>query len=397
MPEILYEYILCRYGELSTKGKNRRNFTSQLLRNTKEQLKAFPDLKYRETYDRLYIELNGTDAQAVMESLRQVFGFSSFSLALKCSRELDELAQLAKDLLVQEEGKTFKVIARRHDKSFPVNSDTINRHIAAKILQESDWKVDVRKPDVNVYVEVRSKHIYLMMGKISGRGGYPVGIQGKAMLMLSGGIDSPVAAYLMMKRGVRIEAIHFASPPYTSFEAQKKVLDLSQVLTQFQAHIKVHMVPFAKIQRAIYDNVPESYAITLMRRFMLRIANRLAQRRHCLAIANGESLGQVASQTLQSMLAITKMESLPILRPLLSFDKLEIIDIAKDIKTYDISILPFEDCCTIFTPKNPVTQPHLDKIEAYEKHLDIEALVEDALQHIEVIDVHKEKKEESFL
>lgn len=399
MQPLKYEYILCRYGELSTKGKNRKNFTRQLLRNTKEQLRAFPSLKYRETFDRLYIELQDENADEVMKNLVNVFGYSSFSLAVKVERDIDVVAQVALQLIEQEEGETFKVIARRHDKLFEPNSDAINRHVATAILQNTDWKVNVRQPDLSILIEVRKDVIYVMMGRVQGNGGYPVGIQGKSMLMLSGGIDSPVAAYLMMKRGVRLEAIHFASPPYTSAEAQKKVMDLAQKLTKFQSHIKVHVVPFTQIQLEIYKKAPESYAITLMRRFMLRIANELAEKRHCLAISNGESLGQVASQTLDSMKAITAMPSLPILRPLLSFDKVEIIDIARKIDTYELSILPYEDCCTIFTPTNPTTKPHLDKIEQYEKEFDIDTMVQAAIEGIEVIDINNENnnKEESFL
>ncbi|MBK2401848.1 MULTISPECIES: tRNA uracil 4-sulfurtransferase ThiI [unclassified Erysipelothrix] len=395
-----YEFIVCRYGELSTKGKNRRNFTAQLVRNVRSQLVAFPNLTYRETYDRLYITLNGEDGLAVSDELRHVFGLSSFSLAVKVERDLDVIANVAAEMIQKEEGKsTFKVIARRHDKSYEHISDVINRHVATKILQTTEFKVDVRKPDVGIIIEVRSDSAYIMMGRVEGAGGYPVGIQGKVMVMLSGGIDSPVAAYLMMKRGVRIEAIHFASPPYTSDEAQKKVMDLAQQLTNYQDHIRINVVPFTDVQLEIYKKVPESYAITMMRRFMLRIAERLAFRRNCLAIANGESLGQVASQTLHSMKEITNIGTLPILRPLITYDKVEIIDLARKIDTYETSILPFEDCCTIFTPKNPTTKPHGDKILRFEEGLDIDALVDEAIKNIEVVEVTKKKQEDtpSFL
>ncbi|MEG0327905.1 MAG: tRNA uracil 4-sulfurtransferase ThiI [Erysipelothrix sp.] len=394
-----YDYIVCRYGELSTKGKNRKNFIACLTRNVRAQLKDFPALTYQETYDRLYITLNGEDGLEVSESLRKVFGLSSFSLAMKCERDLDVIAKLATDLIQEEEGKTFKIMARRHDKTFEHISDTINRHVATSILQNTEWKVDVRQPDIKVIVEIRSDSAYVMLKKIEGAKGYPVGIQGKAMLMLSGGIDSPVAGYLMMKRGVKLEAIHFASPPYTSAEAQKKVTDLAQHLTEYQNEIKVHIVPFTDVQLEIYKKVPESYAITIMRRFMLRIGNELAHRRNCLAIANGESLGQVASQTLHSMKEITNIPSLPILRPLITYDKIEIIDLAKEIDTYETSILPFEDCCTIFTPKKPTTKPHGDKIERYESAFDIDALVKDAVDRIETLTLKRGEVEntEMFL
>ncbi|WP_159648606.1 tRNA uracil 4-sulfurtransferase ThiI [Erysipelothrix aquatica] len=384
-----YEFIVCRYGELSTKGKNRRNFTAQLVRNVRAQLKAFPTLEFKETYDRLYITLHEEDGLAVSEELKHVFGLSSFSLAIKVERDLEVIAQLATELIQQESGSTFKVLARRHDKNYEHVSDVINRHVATRILQNTDYKVDVKNPDIGIIVEIRNDAAYIMMGKIEGAGGYPVGIQGKVMLMLSGGIDSPVAGYLMMKRGVTLEAVHFASPPYTSQEAQKKVIDLAQKLTNYQASIKVHVVPFTDIQLEIYKKVPESYAITMMRRYMLRIGERLANERHALAIANGESLGQVASQTLHSMKEITNISTLPILRPLITYDKVEIIDLSRKIDTYETSILPFEDCCTIFTPTKPTTKPNPRKVELFESKLVIEDLIDQAMENIEVIEVTK--------
>lgn len=393
-----YEFIVCRYGELSTKGKNRRNFTAQLVRNVRAQLKAFSGLTYKETYDRLYITLNGEDAQAVSNELKHVFGLSSFSLAIKVERDLEVIAMEVVKLIKEEEGSTFKVVARRHDKSYEHISDTINRHVATRVLQNTDLKVDVRKPDISVIVEIRQDAAYLMMSKIEGAGGYPVGIQGRVMLMLSGGIDSPVAAYLMMKRGVTIEAIHFASPPYTSDEAQKKVMDLAKTLTKYQATIRVHVVPFTDIQLEIYKKTNESYAITLMRRFMLRIGQQFAENRHCLAIANGENLGQVASQTLHSMKEITNIATLPILRPLLTYDKIEIIDLARKIETYETSIIPFEDCCTIFTPTKPTTKPSAKKIDFYESKLELDALIEKAIENIETFEITRNDVEEtSFL
>lgn len=393
-----YEFIVCRYGELSTKGKNRRNFTAQLVRNVRAQLKQFENLTFKETYDRLYVNLNGEDALAVSEELKHVFGLSSFSPAVKVERDLEVIAMEVVRLIQEEEGKTFKVVARRHDKTFEHISDTINRHVATRVLQNTELKVDVRKPDISVIVEVRQDAAYIMMSKIEGAGGYPVGIQGRVMLMLSGGIDSPVAGYLMMKRGVTLEAIHFASPPYTSDEAQKKVLDLAKKLTRYQASIRVHIVPFTDIQLEIYKKANESYAITLMRRFMLRIGQQFAENRHCLAIANGENLGQVASQTLHSMKEITNISTLPILRPLLTYDKIEIIDLARKIDTYETSILPFEDCCTIFTPAKPTTKPSAKKIDFYESKLEIDALIDKAIENIETIEITRYDVEEtSFL
>ena len=385
-----YEYIVCRYGELSTKGKNRRNFTAQLVRNVKSQLKAYPNLAYKETYDRLFITLNGEDATGVSEALTHVFGLSSFSLALKVDRDLEIIAQEVVTLIADESGSTFKVEARRHDKSYEHISDTINRHVATRVLQNTDLKVDVKQPDIRVIVEIRQEAAYIMMRKIPGAGGYPVGVQGRVMLMLSGGIDSPVAGYLMMKRGVTIEAVHFASPPYTSDGALQKVLDLARKLTKYQATIRVHVVPFTEIQLEIYKKTNESYAITLMRRFMLRIGEQFANERHCLAVANGENLGQVASQTLHSMKEITTISTMPILRPLLTYDKIEIIDLAKKLDTYETSILPFEDCCTIFTPTKPTTKPSAKKIDFYESKLEIDGLVEKAIANIETIEITRD-------
>lgn len=379
-----YEFIVCRYGELSTKGKNRKDFTRQLIKNIKAQCEQFENLEYRPTFDRLYITLNGEDGEAVSKELSKVFGLSSFSLAVKVEKDLDAIADAAYECVKDETDKTFKIIARRNDKSFPHVSDEINRYVAGKILRETELKVNVRNPDIPVLIEVRKDFAYIMTSKIEGAKGHPVGIQGKVMVMLSGGIDSPVAGYLMMKRGVEIECIHFASPPYTSMEAQNKVLELAQKLTDFQHTIRVHIVPFTQMQLAIYKAVPESYAITMMRRMMLRIGEAYALKRRCLALANGENLGQVASQTLHSMNAITSVANMPILRPLLTYDKLEIIDIAQKIDTYETSILPFEDCCTIFTPKNPTTRPRLEKVDFYESKLDPE-LITNAIEGIETI------------
>lgn len=400
MYDIKYDYIVCRYGELSTKGKNRKDFTNRLIRNIKSQLKKYEGLTYDPRFDRLFIHLNGEDGNAVAEELKCVFGLSSFSLALKLERDLDIIADNALSLIQNEEGATFKVLARRHDKSFEHVSDTINRHVATQILKNTELKVDVRKPDIKVWIEIRKDAAYLMLNKIEGAGGYPVGIQGKVLMMLSGGIDSPVAAYLMMKRGVEVEFIHFASPPYTSEQALKKVTDLAQILTKYQNSIRIHVINFTDIQLAIYRNAPESYAITMMRRYFLRIGNQLAKEKGLLAIANGENLGQVASQTLHSMEAITKMDSLPILRPLLTYDKIEIIDLATKIGTYETSILPFDDCCTIFTPKNPTTRPKADKIDEYETQLNLGDLIDEAIATRDLIDLryHEESQEEiSFL
>lgn len=374
-----YEYLLVRYGELSLKGKNRKNFIQKLKDNTKKALAAFPNVKIDAGFDRMYIYLHGENPDAVSAAVSKIFGISSFSLAMKVPADMDAILEALGEACDLSVPKTFKIQARRHDKMFPVISDQINRLAAGQILRNSDWKVDVHHPDVTVVIEVREDAAYIMTDKIPGAGGYPVGIGGRAMLLLSGGIDSPVAGYQVMKRGIHIEAIHFAAPPYTSENALEKVKKLASEISGYQGDIVLHTVPFTTLQLAIYNYCPESYAITIMRRMMMRISVELAKRRHCLAIATGESVGQVASQTLESMSVINNVTNMPILRPLVCMDKVEIIDLSRKIGTYETSILPFEDCCTIFTPKSPVTKPHLDKCEEYEARWDWQSMVNDCV------------------
>lgn len=374
-----YEYLLVRYGELSLKGKNRKNFIQKLKDNTKKALSAFPNVKIDAGFDRMYIYLHGENPDAVSEAVSKIFGISSFSLAMKVPADMDAILEALGEACDLSVPKTFKIQARRHDKMFPVISDQINRLAAGQILRNSDWKVDVHHPDVTVVIEVREDAAYIMTDKIPGAGGYPVGIGGRAMLLLSGGIDSPVAGYQVMKRGIHIEAIHFAAPPYTSENALEKVKKLASEISGYQGDLVLHTVPFTTLQLTIYNYCPESYAITIMRRMMMRISVELAKRRHCLAIATGESVGQVASQTLESMSVINNVTNMPILRPLVCMDKVEIIDLSRKIGTYETSILPFEDCCTIFTPKSPVTKPHLDKCEEYETRWDWQSMVNDCV------------------
>ncbi|EOS62188.1 tRNA sulfurtransferase ThiI [Firmicutes bacterium M10-2] len=398
-----YDHILIRYGELSLKGKNRNSFIKQLLSNVKLALKAFPTLEFEKQHDRMYIYLHEEDAQKVSETLSKVFGISSFSLAIKTMPDMEEIIQACLESLPLTEEKTFKVAARRSDKLFPIISDQINRMVATAILKNSEWKVNVKKPDVKIVIEVHHDAAYIMTDRMMGAGGYPVGVGGKAMVLLSGGIDSPVASYLMMKRGVHIECIHFAAPPYTSQNAQDKVMKLAELISPYQGEILVHIVPFTDLQLAIYQNADESYAITLMRRMMMRIAAKLAQKRHCQAIATGESIGQVASQTLESMQSINAVTTMPLIRPVVCMDKVEIIDLSKKIGTYDTSILPYEDCCTIFTPKNPVTKPRIEKCERYESRFDWEKLVDWCVEDVKSVWVHpgmeleqEEEEEELF-
>ncbi|WP_129691789.1 tRNA uracil 4-sulfurtransferase ThiI [Gottfriedia acidiceleris] len=382
------EYILIRYGEMTTKGKNRGRFTSILRENVRNRLKAFEKIKITATRDRMYIKLNGEDHEKVAANLKEVFGIHTFSYARKVDTELEAIKQGALEAINElgDSVKTFKVNVQRSYKQFPLNTPQLNRELGGYILQNTEHlTVDVHKPDVAVRVEVRDDATYITCGEEFGAGGYPVGVGGKVMLLLSGGIDSPVAAYMLLKRGVSIEAIHFESPPFTSDRAKQKVIDLASKLTRYCKRVTLHVIPFTEIQKAIHKEMPASYTMTIMRRVMLRIAEQVSVDRKALALATGESLGQVASQTLESMHTINEVTNYPVLRPLLAMDKLEIMDIAKKIDTYDISIRPYEDCCTIFTPANPTTKPKRDKVARYESRFDFTELINEAVVNRESI------------
>lgn len=382
MDKIIYDYILVRYGELSTKGKNRNEFIRKLAANVKQTLKGFPALSYDRTYDRMFIRLNGEDAEAVSAQLQKCFGISTFSLAIRVNSEIEEINKMCLHLAMGLDG-TFKIETKRHDKLFAKRSDEVNRYLAGTILKNTSLKVDVHQPDHRFVVEIRKDFTYIMAKAIQGGKGYPVGIGGKALLMLSGGIDSPVAGYMTMKRGVALECIHYASQPYTSASALDKVIRLAERLSEYQGFVKVHIVNFTKLQLAIYEHCDESYAITIMRRMMYRIAEQIAIKNKCLALISGESIGQVASQTLESIAVINEPIKMPVLRPLIGFDKLEIIDTAIKIDTYDISIEPHEDCCTIFTPNKPVIKPKLLKAEFQESRFDFESLLNECVATVE--------------
>ena len=396
---INYDHIMIRFGELNTKGKNKKDFIKTLAVNIHSALKEFENLSFETRYDHIYVGLNNQPYEPVLERLQEVSGIYALSLVYRCSREIEVIKQSALELINEEEGKTFKVKVKRGDKTYPIISDEITRIVAGHILRNSNdrFKVDVHNPDILLQIEVRNEAAYIFTKTVLGAGGYPLGVGGKAMHMLSGGIDSPVAAYLMMKRGVAIECIHFASPPYTQQGVIYKLEDLLKVLNRYQPRIRLHIIPFTKIQEAIYDNAPECYCITLMRRMMFRLADALAKRRKCPVISSGESIGQVASQTLQSMHVINAVTNTPVIRPLATTDKTEIIKISKKIGTYDISIRPYEDCCTIFTPKAPKTAPHLDEVEALEKKFDYESLIKEALANVEVKIITEEKQEDDLL
>ena len=381
---ISYDHIMVRFGELSTKGKNKKEFISILYFNIKHALKEFPNVTVSSRYDHIYVHLNGENEEPIIKRLQDVSGIQALSLVHKCENDIEVIKAASLELIKLEKGKTFKVKVKRGNKRFPMDSDQITRVVAPVILRNTELKVDVHNPDILLQIEVRDEGTYIFTKTISGAGGYPLGVAGKSMHMLSGGIDSPVAAYLLMKRGVTIECIHFASPPYTQEAVIYKLEDLLHKLNRYQPRIRLNIVPFTKIQEAIYDHTPESYCITLMRRMMFRLASRLAKRRNCPVISSGESVGQVASQTLQSMNVINQVTSIPVIRPCATMDKLEIIKISEKIDTYEISIRPYEDCCTIFTPKAPKTSPHLDDVILYESKFDYESLINEALGNIEV-------------
>ncbi|PYZ93961.1 tRNA 4-thiouridine(8) synthase ThiI [Salipaludibacillus keqinensis] len=388
-----YEHILIRYAELSLKGKNRKFFEQKLQSNIREALKPFPAVKTSKSFGRMFVQLNGEDEEKVSDRLKNVFGIHSFSPAVKVPLEKEAICEgalwAAKDAL-PEGNRTFKVSVRRTNKDFPIGSQEMNQIVGGHVLRNMNHlSVDLHHPDVHLKVEIRQEAAYITCKVIKASGGLPVGTSGKVMLMLSGGIDSPVAGYLALKRGVTIEAVHFHSPPFTNERAKQKVEDLVKVLTKFGGNMNLHIVPFTDVQTAIHKQVPDNYEMTVMRRFMLRITEKLAEINQAKGIVNGESLGQVASQTLESMYAINEVTSIPVLRPLITMDKLEVIDVARAIGTYDISILPYEDCCTIFLPSESKTKPNHLKAQRYESFLDIEKMVDQTVERMETMKIHE--------
>ncbi|MGJ7920414.1 tRNA uracil 4-sulfurtransferase ThiI [Neobacillus sp. LXY-4] len=383
-----YDRIIIRYGEISTKGRNRKLFIDKLRRSIKPLLRNTPRAKIDASRDRMYILLNGENGSGIIEGLKGIFGIQSFSPAVKVDKDIEKMKEAALTLFqeVYEEGKTFKITGKRSDKTFELTSEDINQEFGAHLLQNIDnLKVNVKNPDINLLIEIRSDAAYLSCETIKGAGGLPVGSSGKAMLMLSGGIDSPVAGFLAMKRGLEIEAVHFYSPPFTSERSKQKVIDLTEKLANVSGYVDLHIVPFTEIQQIIQKQIPENYSMTTTRRMMLRITDEIRKRREGLAIITGESLGQVASQTLESMYAINDVTNTPIIRPLITVDKHDTIEIAKEIDTYDISIRPYDDCCTVFVPSSPKTKPKRDKVLHYESFFDFEPFIEKAVNETEIV------------
>lgn len=390
-----YSEIMVRYGELSTKGKNRMRFINKLKNNIKHVLAVYPNVTITADRDRAHVYLNGTDYIPVAESLKQIFGIQAFSPSYKVEKSVDALKTAVQTIMkeVYQDGLTFKINSKRSDHQFELDSRQLNHTLGDAVFDVlPDIQVKMKHPDITLTVEIRDEAAYLSYENIKGAGGLPVGTAGRGMLMLSGGIDSPVAGYLALKRGVDIEAVHFASPPYTSPGALKKAHDLTRKLTKFGGNIQFIEVPFTEIQEEIKNKAPEAYLMTLTRRFMMRITERIRQEHDGLVIINGESLGQVASQTLESMQAINAVTTTPVIRPVVTMDKLEIIDLAQKIDTFDISIQPFEDCCTIFAPDRPKTNPKIKNAEQYEQRLDVEGLVERAVSGIKVTTIKPEEQ-----
>ena len=376
--------ILIKYGELTTKKENRKMFIKMLADNIRSLLKEY---EFKMEYDRvrMYITCDNKYIDEIANKLAKIFGIHSIVICHKVDNNTDNIKNKVKEVLSNITFKTFKVETKRADKRFEIPSMEFNNVIGGFILRNFDCKVDVHNPDIRIHIEIRPEGTFIYLNEIAGSGGYPVGIQGKGLLMLSGGIDSPVAGYLALKRGVNVECLYFEAPPHTSIEAKNKVIKLASIINEYSGNVKVHVVPFTKIQEAIYENCPSNYNITIMRRMMYRIADKYARKLKCNAIINGESVGQVASQTLTSMFVINSVTNMPIIRPVACMDKLEIIDIANKIGTYETSILPFEDCCTIFLPKHPVINPDINKCLLYEKNFDYESLIEETINEIEVV------------
>ena len=388
---------MIKYGELSTKKANINLFLNQLKKNV---LFALKDLDVGIKFDkgRMFITLNQDNFDEVSDKLKNVFGIHEYDIAYKLKeKDFEEIAKVILELVKDKEFKTFKVLTKRSDKKYPISSMEFSRKIGGVLLKNiDDIKVDVHNPELLVNIEIRIDGIYIYFNSERGIGGYPVGVLGKGLLMLSGGIDSPVAGYLAIKRGVKLEALYFENPPHTSLEAKNKVLELARKLALYNNDIKVHIINFTEIQQAILQNCPHEYLITIMRRMMYRISEIVARNNRCKVIVNGESIGQVASQTLTSMNVINEVVKIPVIRPVACFDKLEIIDLAKQIDTYETSILPYEDCCTIFVPDHPVINPEFDKAREYEKLIPYEEMIYKAIKNHEVIRVTVNEEKEEF-
>ena len=388
----MYNILIVKYGEIGVKGKNRYIFENKLIKNVKNILKPIGKFNVYKEYGRIYVDLDGYDYEEVVEQVKKVFGIVGVCPAVRAEKDYNLLKELALKMLEEkiEQGyKSFKVDSRRGDKDFKLTSQEMSLDIGGYFVSQVKDKiaVDVRNPEVKIHCELRQNHVMVYSDTIPGYGGLPLGTNGRAMSLLSGGIDSPVASWMVAKRGMELECIHFHSYPFTSEKSQEKVRDLAQILAKYCGRVRLHKVNMLEIQKSIGLNCKDEEMTIISRRFMMRIAERVAESRHCDALVTGESIGQVASQTIQGLTCTNASGKMRVFRPLIAMDKTEIIEVAQKIGTFETSILPEEDCCTVFSPKKPVTKPKLDRIEKSENKLDVEKLIQDAIDNIEVEDI----------
>ena len=386
------EILLCKYGEIVLKGANRKYFEDMLCREMKKRAAAYGSFDIYRSQSTIYIEPkdDSADIDGMFLAASKVFGIVAISRAAVCEKSMDSIARTAKEYIPAflEGKKTFKVEAKRSDKAFEPDSMGISREIGGAILEACPkMRVDVHSPDVVVRVEVREFGAYVSAGSFKGAGGMPVGTNGRGLLLLSGGIDSPVAGYMMAKRGVKIEALHFESFPYTSERAREKVLELASILAEYAGEVRVHIVSLTHVQEELAKNCNEDYFTLLLRRYMMTIAERVAKYKGCTALITGESLGQVASQTMQALGVTDAAVSMPVFRPCIGMDKEEIVTVSRKMGAFETSIQPYEDCCTVFTPKHPKTKPELDKVIAEEQKVDFDALADEAFNTLYTVTV----------
>ncbi len=389
-----YDSILVRFGELFLKGKNRHRFVDRLFQTAQRKLAAFPKVELGLKYDHILVTLNGADERAVIRQLDFVFGIHSYALGTLCESNMESICKTALPVAVEacKGGRRIKFETKRGWKKFPGTSISVSQQVAEYVGGHAPPEAvnyNVKQPDQTIHILIKPQHTLVVSKVVPASGGLPVGLNGRTLLMLSGGLDSPVAGYLMMKRGLVTEGLHFESPPYTTARARQKVYDLAEKLARFlpDETFRLHIVPFTTLQKELFEQVPQSYGMTIMRRMMYRVSAGVAEKHQIRLLSNGESLGQVASQTPDSMWSINAVTSMPIIRPVACMDKSEIVDVAKAIDTFDISTRPFEDCCTLFVPRNPVTKPKRDKCEQFEKHFDWGPLVQECVEKTETVEI----------
>ncbi len=384
-----YDGIIVKFGELFLKGKNRWRFIDRVLQTMKNKLEKYEELSYFKTNDHINISLNGIDPEPVIKQLNFVFGLERYQFYTRCETNIESIKETTLAVIkeIENDGKSIKIHVKRGDKKFPLTSPQTAQAVGAYVAENSSIAIDLDNPQLKVKIMIRTDESFVVAREISALGGLPIGLNGKSLLMLSGGLDSPVAGHLMMKRGISVEGLHFDSPPYTSPRARQKVFDLAEKMAHYMPNGKMvlWLVPFTKLQKEIFEHIPDSYGMTIMRRMMYRIGEGVALRTGSALLSNGESLGQVASQTPQSMMAINSVITIPTIRPVACMDKTEIMAIAEEIDTYDISIRPYEDCCTVFLPKNPATAPKREKCEQYEKRFDWAPFIEECINNVEKV------------